>query len=71
MIDTLYRNGSGFRFLKKYVQKETELLQSGKANVSATTQANRQKKMQETSSLIKYFIRCANKRTSYVSRSTC
>ncbi|XP_062844079.1 serine-protein kinase ATM [Trichomycterus rosablanca] len=51
-----------FRFLKKYLQKETELLQSGKANVSATTQANRQKKMQEISSLIKYFIRCANKR---------
>uniref|UniRef100_A0A8C7SVX0 non-specific serine/threonine protein kinase n=1 Tax=Oncorhynchus mykiss TaxID=8022 RepID=A0A8C7SVX0_ONCMY len=51
-----------FRFLQKYLQKETELLQSGKANVSATTQANRQKKMQEISSLVKYFIRCANKR---------
>uniref|UniRef100_A0A4W5QBE2 non-specific serine/threonine protein kinase n=1 Tax=Hucho hucho TaxID=62062 RepID=A0A4W5QBE2_9TELE len=51
-----------FRSLQKYLQKETELLQSGKANVSATTQANRQKKMQEVSSLVKYFIRCANKR---------
>ncbi|XP_053342610.1 serine-protein kinase ATM isoform X1 [Clarias gariepinus] len=51
-----------FRFLKKYLQKETELLKSGKANVSAATQANRQKKMQEISSLIKFFVRCANKR---------
>ncbi|XP_034170693.2 serine-protein kinase ATM [Pangasianodon hypophthalmus] len=51
-----------FRFLKKYLQKETELLKSGKVNVSATTQANRQKKMQEISSLIKFFVRCANKR---------
>uniref|UniRef100_A0A8C2EAP5 non-specific serine/threonine protein kinase n=1 Tax=Cyprinus carpio TaxID=7962 RepID=A0A8C2EAP5_CYPCA len=51
-----------FRFLQKFLQKETELLQSGKANVSATTQANRQKKMQEISSLMKYFIRCANQR---------
>ncbi|KAI4877690.1 hypothetical protein NFI96_016764 [Prochilodus magdalenae] len=50
------------RFLKKYLQKETEGLQSGKANVSAITQANRRKKMQENSSLIKYFVRCANKR---------
>ncbi|KAK6486135.1 serine-protein kinase ATM-like isoform X1 [Huso huso] len=51
-----------FRFLQRFIRKETECLQSGKANVSATTQANRQKKMQEISSLIKYFIRCANKR---------
>ncbi|CAM4560657.1 unnamed protein product [Leuciscus chuanchicus] len=51
-----------FRFLQKFLQKETELLKSGKANVSATTQANRQKKMQEISSLMKYFIRCANQR---------
>ncbi|XP_036392547.1 LOW QUALITY PROTEIN: serine-protein kinase ATM [Megalops cyprinoides] len=51
-----------FRFLQRYLHKETELLQSGKANVSATTQANRHKKMQEISSLVKYFIRCANKR---------
>ncbi|KAM6946333.1 serine-protein kinase ATM [Aplochiton taeniatus] len=50
------------RFLQKYLQKETEQLQSAKANVSATTLANRQKKMQEISSLVKYFIRCANKR---------
>ncbi|XP_028656011.1 serine-protein kinase ATM [Erpetoichthys calabaricus] len=51
-----------FRVLQRYIQKETECIQSGKANVSATTQANRQKKMQEISSLVKYFIRCANKR---------
>ncbi|XP_061072259.1 serine-protein kinase ATM isoform X8 [Conger conger] len=51
-----------FRYLQRYLQKETELLQSGKANVSATTQANRHKKMQELSSLVKCFIRCANKR---------
>ncbi|CAM4556599.1 unnamed protein product [Leuciscus chuanchicus] len=51
-----------YRFLQKFLQKETELLKSGKANVSATTQANRQKKMQEISSLMKYFIRCANQR---------
>ncbi|KAI2655981.1 Serine-protein kinase ATM [Labeo rohita] len=51
-----------FRFLQKFLQKETEVIQSGKANVSAITQANRQKKMQEISSLMKYFIRCANQR---------
>ncbi|KAG5269701.1 hypothetical protein AALO_G00205070 [Alosa alosa] len=51
-----------FRFLQKYLQKETEALQAGKANVSATTLANRQQKMQEISSLVKFFIRCANKR---------
>ncbi|XP_043928554.1 serine-protein kinase ATM isoform X2 [Protopterus annectens] len=51
-----------FRFLQRYIQKETECLQTAKANVSAITQANRQKKMQEISSLVKYFIRCANKR---------
>lgn len=50
------------RFLQRFLQKETELLQSGKANVSATTQANRQKKMQEISSLMKFFIKCANQR---------
>ncbi|KAG2457109.1 ATM kinase, partial [Polypterus senegalus] len=50
------------RVLQRYIQKETECILSGKANVSATTQANRQKKMQEISSLVKYFIRCANKR---------
>ena len=57
----LHSHCLSFRFLQKYLQKETELLQLGKANVSATTQANRQKKMQEISSLVKYFIRCANK----------
>ncbi|XP_041089236.1 serine-protein kinase ATM isoform X5 [Polyodon spathula] len=51
-----------FRFLQRFIQKETECLQSGKASVSATTQANRQKKMQEIGSLIKYFVRCANKK---------
>ncbi|TRY58045.1 hypothetical protein DNTS_022698 [Danionella cerebrum] len=51
-----------FRFLQKYFKKETELLQSGKANVSSATQLNRQKKMQEISSLMKFFIRCANQR---------
>ncbi|KAL2096545.1 hypothetical protein ACEWY4_008693 [Coilia grayii] len=51
-----------FRYVQKYQQKETESLQSAKANVSAITQANRQHKMQEISSLVKYFIRCANKR---------
>ncbi|KAM9320664.1 serine-protein kinase ATM [Gastrophryne carolinensis] len=51
-----------FRFLQKYINKETESLKSGKTNVSHTTQAARQKKMQEISCLVKYFIRCANKR---------
>ncbi|XP_048349844.1 serine-protein kinase ATM [Sphaerodactylus townsendi] len=51
-----------FRFLQKYIQKETESVRSAKPNVSASTQAARQKKMQELSSLVKYFIRCANKR---------
>ncbi|XP_045338650.1 serine-protein kinase ATM isoform X8 [Leopardus geoffroyi] len=51
-----------FRFLQKYVQKETECLRTAKAGVSASTQATRQKKMQEISSLVKYFIKCANKR---------
>ena len=60
------RYPSHSRFLKKYLQKETESLQSGKANVSAITQANRRKKMQENSSLIKYFVRCANKREARV-----
>ncbi|MGH0157164.1 UNVERIFIED_CONTAM: hypothetical protein FKN15_067189 [Acipenser sinensis] len=58
-----------FRFLQRFIRKETECLQSGKANVSTTTQANRQKKMQEISSLIKYFIRCANKNHSRSSLS--
>ncbi|XP_066475514.1 serine-protein kinase ATM [Tiliqua scincoides] len=51
-----------FRCLKKYVQKETENARVAKPNVSASTQAARQKKMQEISGLVKYFIRCANKR---------
>uniref|UniRef100_A0A8C5M9Z2 non-specific serine/threonine protein kinase n=1 Tax=Leptobrachium leishanense TaxID=445787 RepID=A0A8C5M9Z2_9ANUR len=51
-----------FRFLQKYIYKETESLKSAKANVSVSTLATRQKKMQDISSLVKYFIRCANKR---------
>ncbi|KAM9801505.1 serine-protein kinase ATM [Neosynchiropus ocellatus] len=51
-----------FRFLQRYIQKETENMQSGKANVAATTLATRQKKMAEMCSLVKYFIRYANKR---------
>ncbi|XP_047449742.1 serine-protein kinase ATM isoform X2 [Mugil cephalus] len=51
-----------FRFLQRYVQKETESMQSSKANVTATTLTTRQKKMAEMCSLIKYFIRYANKR---------
>ncbi|XP_036180388.1 serine-protein kinase ATM isoform X7 [Myotis myotis] len=51
-----------FRFLQKYIQKETECLKTARPNVSASTQATRQKKMQEISSLVKYFIKCANKR---------
>uniref|UniRef100_A0A8D2J9V7 non-specific serine/threonine protein kinase n=1 Tax=Varanus komodoensis TaxID=61221 RepID=A0A8D2J9V7_VARKO len=51
-----------FRFLQKYIQKETESVRLAKPNVSSSTQATRQKKMKEMSSLVKYFIRCANKR---------
>ncbi|XP_058519931.1 serine-protein kinase ATM [Ochotona princeps] len=51
-----------FRFLQKYIQKETECQRTAKPNVSVSTQASRQKKMQELSSLVKYFIKCANKR---------
>ncbi|XP_053166934.1 serine-protein kinase ATM [Hemicordylus capensis] len=52
-----------FRFLQKYIQKETESARLAKPKVSSSTQASsRQKKMQEISSLVKYFIRCANKR---------
>ncbi|XP_004614157.2 serine-protein kinase ATM [Sorex araneus] len=51
-----------FRFLQKYIQKETECLRTAKPNVSTSAQASRQKKMQEIGSLVKYFIRCANKR---------
>ncbi|CAM9316090.1 unnamed protein product, partial [Lampetra planeri] len=49
-------------FLQRYVQKETESMQSSKANITAATLATRQKKMAEICSLIKYFIRYANKR---------
>uniref|UniRef100_A0A8C0J5H1 Telomere-length maintenance and DNA damage repair domain-containing protein n=1 Tax=Chelonoidis abingdonii TaxID=106734 RepID=A0A8C0J5H1_CHEAB len=51
-----------FRFLQKYILKETDSIRLAKPNVTASTQASRQKKMQEISSLVKYFIRCANKR---------
>ncbi|KAM6933084.1 serine-protein kinase ATM [Xenentodon cancila] len=51
-----------FRFLQRYVQKETENMQSSKSHVTATMLAMRQKRMAEMCSLIKYFIRCANKR---------
>ncbi|KAM8853870.1 serine-protein kinase ATM [Synchiropus picturatus] len=51
-----------FRFLQRYIQKETENMQSGRATVAATTLATRQKKMAEMCSLVKYFIRYANKR---------
>ncbi|XP_027901387.1 serine-protein kinase ATM [Xiphophorus couchianus] len=51
-----------FRFLQRFVQKETESMQSSKSNVTATTVATRQKKMAETCSLVKFFIRYANKR---------
>ncbi|GLD57106.1 serine-protein kinase ATM [Lates japonicus] len=50
-----------FRFLQRYLQKETESMQSGKS-VTATALATRKKKMAEMCSLIKYFIRYANKR---------
>lgn len=51
-----------FRFLQKYIQKETECLRTAKPNVSVSTQISRQKKMQEISSLVRDFIKCANKR---------
>ncbi|XP_041851365.1 serine-protein kinase ATM isoform X2 [Melanotaenia boesemani] len=51
-----------FRSLQRYVQKETESMQSSRSNVTATTLATRRKKMAEMCSLIKYFIRYANKR---------
>ncbi len=55
------------RFLQRYVQKETEGMQSSKSNVTATTLATRKKKMAEMCSLIKYFIRYANKRKDTLS----
>lgn len=51
-----------FRFLQNYIKKETECMRTAKSNVSASTQTSRQKKMQEISSLVRYFIKCANKR---------
>ncbi|XP_061537269.1 serine-protein kinase ATM isoform X8 [Phycodurus eques] len=51
-----------FRFLQRYLQRETETMKSSKSNVTATTLAIRQKKMAEMSSLIKFFVRYANKR---------
>ncbi|KAM6448107.1 serine-protein kinase ATM isoform 1-T2 [Liasis olivaceus] len=51
-----------FRFLQKYIQKEAESVRVAKPNAAASTQATRQKKMKQISSLVKYFITCANKR---------
>ncbi|XP_009997696.1 PREDICTED: serine-protein kinase ATM [Chaetura pelagica] len=51
-----------FSVLQKYFQKEMKNLQLTKPNASASTQTTRQKKMQEVGNLVKYFIRCANKR---------
>ncbi|KAF2973693.1 hypothetical protein EK904_004535 [Melospiza melodia maxima] len=51
-----------FSVLQKYFQKELKTLQLTKPNASASTQTTRQKKIQEVGSLVKYFIRCANKR---------
>ncbi|CAF90652.1 unnamed protein product, partial [Tetraodon nigroviridis] len=51
-----------FRFLQRYVQRETESMQSGRPSASASVLTTRQKKMAEMCSLIKYFIRRANKR---------
>uniref|UniRef100_A0A8C3MZA8 non-specific serine/threonine protein kinase n=1 Tax=Geospiza parvula TaxID=87175 RepID=A0A8C3MZA8_GEOPR len=54
--------GAVFSVLQKYFQKELKNLQLTKPNASASTQTTRQKKIQEVGSLVKYFIRCANKR---------
>ncbi|XP_064297316.1 serine-protein kinase ATM isoform X2 [Phalacrocorax carbo] len=51
-----------FSVLQKCFQKEMKNLQLTKPNASASTQTTRQKKMQEIGNLVKYFIRCANKR---------
>ncbi|KAM8905494.1 serine-protein kinase ATM [Spinachia spinachia] len=51
-----------FRFLQRYVQKETESMQTSKSKVTATALATRKKRMAEMCSLMKYFIRYANKR---------
>ncbi|XP_071591031.1 serine-protein kinase ATM-like isoform X2 [Heliangelus exortis] len=51
-----------FSVLQKYFQKEMKNLQLTKPNASASTQTARQKKIHEVGSLVKYFIRHANKR---------
>ncbi|XP_013917836.1 PREDICTED: serine-protein kinase ATM [Thamnophis sirtalis] len=51
-----------FRLLQKYIQKEAESIKLSKPTTSASTQATREKKMKQISSLVKYFIMCANKR---------
>ncbi|XP_048790877.1 serine-protein kinase ATM isoform X1 [Lagopus muta] len=51
-----------FSVLKKYFQKEMENLRLTKPNASASTQTSKQKRMQEIGSLVKYFIRRANRR---------
>ncbi|XP_019720538.1 serine-protein kinase ATM [Hippocampus comes] len=51
-----------FRFLQRYLQRETETMKSSKSNVTTTTLAIRQKKMSEISSLIRFFVCYANKR---------
>ncbi|XP_037122890.1 serine-protein kinase ATM [Syngnathus acus] len=51
-----------FRFLQRYLQRETEAMKLSKSNVTSTTLAIRQKKMAEMSSLIKFFVGYANKR---------
>ncbi|OXB72350.1 UNVERIFIED_CONTAM: hypothetical protein H355_006200 [Colinus virginianus] len=51
-----------FSVLKKYFQKEMENLRLTKPNASASTQTSKQKRMQEIGSLVKYFIRHANRR---------
>ncbi|XP_025925141.1 serine-protein kinase ATM isoform X7 [Apteryx rowi] len=50
-----------FEALQKYFQKEMESLTLTNPNVSVSTQTSRQKKMQAIGSLVKYFIRRANK----------
>nr|XP_038031626.1 serine-protein kinase ATM isoform X4 [Anas platyrhynchos] len=50
-----------FSVLKKYFEKEMENLRLTKPNASASTQSARQKRMQEIGSLLKYFIRHANR----------
>lgn len=51
-----------FSLLKKSFQKEMENLRLTKPNASASTQTSKQKRMQEIGSLVKYFIRRANRR---------